>query len=88
MESEYFYNNLKSYEALKKIDTLTIAQYPEDIQKAVFGMSQDILADTAKLGDINKRIYESYASFRKSAMDMEKVTEYGFMQGRYAALGG
>ncbi len=88
MESEYFYNNLKAYEALQKVESLTIAQYPEDIQKAMFGMAQDVLADTAKLGDINKRIYESYSSFRTSAMEMEKVTEYGFMQGRYRALEG
>jgi len=88
MESEYFYNNLNAYKALQKVESLTIAQYPADIQKAMFSMAQDVLADTASLGDINKRIYESYASFRSSAMEMEKVTEYGFMQGRYRALEG
>lgn len=88
MESEYFYNNLRAYEDLKKVESLTIAGYPADIKKSMFSMAQDVLADTATLGNINKRIYDSYASFRSSAMDMAKVTEYGFMQGRYSALEG
>lgn len=83
MLSEFQYNNMRAFDALKADGSVTIAPYPEEIQKAFFKTSQDVVASTAELGDINRRIYESYSRFRKSAVEYAPVMEYGFMKARY-----
>ncbi|MCH2548418.1 MAG: TRAP transporter substrate-binding protein [Alphaproteobacteria bacterium] len=83
MLSEFQYNNLQSFNALKKDPNVKIAPYPDEILKAFFATAEDVVASTADLGDINRRIYESYSEFRKSCLDYAPVTEYGFMKARY-----
>ena len=83
MCSEYYANNMNAIRELRKNPKLHVLPYPDDILKAFFDTSREVVADTAKLGDINRRIYESYDNFRKGSMNMSKVTEYAFMKGRY-----
>ncbi len=82
MLAEYQANNLRAFGELQKDGSVTIAPYPDDILKAFFAKSEEVVAATAHLGDINRRIYESYAAFRKTAMDAAPVTELGFMRHR------
>lgn len=83
MESEYIANNNRAMRDLKKNHPdVKVQSYPEDILKAVFSLSEEAVAETATLGDINRRIYESYSDFRSMAMEMAPVTEYGFLRGR------
>lgn len=81
MLAEFHKNNLQAFEELKKTD-VKIQPYPEEIFKAMFEVSEQVVADTANLGDINKRIYESYAKYRKQSREYAPVMEYGFMKGR------
>lgn len=85
MLSEYYANNIASYAILKEDQSITIRQYPADILKAFFEMANDVVADTAKLGDINRRIYESWSQFRRHSMDLQTLLEGGFMAGRSLA---
>ena len=85
MESEYYANNVRAFAELQAMEGLNILPYPDDIQNAVFGLANEVAASTAELGDINKRIYDSWSSFRKHAMDYGKVSEFAFTKGRYAA---
>ena len=83
MLSEYVANNARSFAELQKVEGLQILPYPDDVLKAFFDEANATLADTANLGEINKRIYESFAAFRKRVMDMGAVMEYPFLKGRY-----
>jgi TRAP-type mannitol/chloroaromatic compound transport system substrate-binding protein len=81
MLAEYHANNLRAFEELKKTD-VKIQPYPDEIFKAMFDVSEEVVASTASLGDINRRIYESYSAYRKSSREYAPVMEYGFMKGR------
>ncbi|MCI5049630.1 MAG: TRAP transporter substrate-binding protein DctP [Rickettsiales bacterium] len=83
MFAEYQANNARAFAELRNIKSLNILPYPDDVLKAYFVEAEATLAETASLGDINKRIYESYAKFRKISMDMGSVMEYPFLKGRY-----
>lgn len=83
MLSEFTHNNLRAFAQLQQDPNVKIAPYPDDILKAFFKTSEEVVASTASLGDINRRIYESYARFRKSAMEFAPVMEHGFMKARY-----
>lgn len=85
MYAEYQANNAKAFAQLRKKKDLNILPYPDDVLKAFFEEAEATIAETAKLGDINRRIYESYNKFRKISMDMGSVMEYPFLKGRYLA---
>lgn len=84
MLSEFQANNLRAYRELRKDSSVNIQPYPDEILKAFFKTSEAVVASTAELGAINRRIYESYEAFRKTAMDYAPVSEYGFMRARGA----
>ncbi len=83
MHSQYFANNVRAFQQLQQVEGLQILPYPDDVLKAFFETSEETLADTANIGDINRRIYESFSKFRKGSMDMGRVMEYGYLKGRY-----
>lgn len=85
MHAEYEANNARSLQELQQKQGLQILPYPDDILKAFFEVSNETLADTATLGDINRRIYESFARFRKASMDKGRVMDLAFMKGRLSA---
>ncbi len=87
MHAEYTLNNTRAFAELQKMDSIQILPYPDDILKAQFEISNEVLADTARLGDINKRIYESFEAFRKQSMQMKGVMGYQFQKGRYLSRG-
>lgn len=82
MESEYYYQNIQAMQELKKKHNVKVQRYPDEILKEFFRVSEEVVADTANLGDINRRIYESYKQFREQSMDSAGVLELGFMNGR------
>lgn len=87
MHAEYERNNAKALQELKAIERLNILPYPDDVLKAFFEVSNQTLADTANLGDINRRIYESFDTFRTACVEKSKVMDYPFMKGRMLSLG-
>ncbi len=82
MASQYLTNNLLAFNRLKKESEVEILSFPKDVRKALYKTSEQVVAETASLGDINKRIYESYSKFRQYAIDMGYVSEQGYMNDR------
>ncbi len=82
MTAEYCANNIRAFQALKHEHNVDIRLYPKDLLKQFFSLSEQIVADVAQDGDINKRIYESYAQYRKQAIEMSPFSERGFMNAR------
>jgi TRAP-type mannitol/chloroaromatic compound transport system substrate-binding protein len=87
MTAEYHANNIKSMQLLKQQGVVQVRQYPDDVLQAMFKTSEEIVAATAELGELNKRIYESYARYRKFAMDYEGTTERTYLNARAKASG-
>lgn len=83
MLSECHYNNLRALEELKKDPEVQVLPYPEDIMRAFFKTSEEVLAATAETSPLNRRIYESYLAHRKACVEYAPVMEYGFMKARY-----
>jgi len=82
MLSEYLANNLRSAEILKKRYEIELQEYPQDILKAFFKESENVVREVAEEGKIERKIYESYIKFRKASMAYAKVGELGFLKGR------
>lgn len=86
MAAEYYANNIRGFQILKKKHKTDIRAYPKDVQKAFYKKAEEVVADTVKSDagkkDIGRRIYESYKKFRQYSIDMGYVSEHGFMEGR------
>jgi hypothetical protein len=48
-------------------------------------VSEQVNAETASEGDINRRIYESWDAFRRRAMNYQPLSDYGFIRNRARA---
>lgn len=86
MQSQYYMNNMRAFEELKKSKDVEILSYPEEVMKEFMTVSNDILAQTASLGDLNRRIYESYMDFYKKTVGIGYVSEQAFLNARNAAF--
>ncbi len=61
---------------------VSISNFPADVIKAAFEAANDVVAETANEGELNKRIYESWSTFRADAMDRGPYAEQGYMNNR------
>lgn len=82
MAAEYHANNARSFQALKHKHKVDIRRYPDEILKAFFKESEEVVAEVANESAIAKKIYDSYFNYRKYSMAMSPYTELGFLQGR------
>ncbi|MBL26230.1 MAG: ABC transporter substrate-binding protein [Rhodospirillaceae bacterium] len=80
--AEFTAANSLSLDTLVGKHGVQLRQFPEDVVKAMMKHSLDVVAETAEGGDINRRIYESWAAFRARAVKMAPFSEMGFMMNR------
>ena len=82
MTAEYHANNSRAFQTLKHKHNVDIRKYPDSVLKAFFEMSKRVVADVAKEGDIERRIYDSYNKYRKYSTEMSPYMEEGFVKYR------
>ena len=58
------------------------ASLPPDVLKRWFEISEDVVAETGAGSYIDKRIYESWSTFRKQAVEIAPLSTLGYMQSR------
>ena len=61
---------------------MSIKNFPDDVYKEMFAISNEVVAETANEGDINKRIYNSWSKFKKEARERAPFAEQGYMERR------
>ena len=61
---------------------MNINNFPADVYKEMFNISNEVVAETANAGEINKRIYNSWSKFKKEARDRAPYAEQGYMARR------
>ncbi len=82
MLAEYHANNIKAFQTLKYKHNIDMRKYPDHVMKRLLEVSAQVVAEIAKEGDLQKRIYDSYQAYKKYSIDMSSYTELGFMQAR------
>ena len=79
MLAEFTKGNSVSQKKLIEDHNVKIRHFPEEVYKAMFKISRDVVAETANEGDINKRIYNSWISFKNDVRERAPFSEQGYM---------
>ena len=83
--SEYFAKNAGSLPVLLEEHGVQLHSFPDDVIQAMYYLSEDVVAETESEGELNRRIYESWSKFRRTAMEYQPLSDYGFVRDRAAA---
>ena len=83
--SEYFTKNAGSLPVLLEEHGVQLHSFPDDVIQAMYYLSEDVVAETESEGELNRRIYESWSKFRRTAMEYQPLSDYGFVRDRAAA---
>ena len=81
MLSEFTYANNVAQKKLIDLG-VNINNFPADVYKEMFNISNEVVAETANEGEINKRIYNSWFKFKKEIMERAPFAEKGYMNRR------
>ena len=81
MLSEFTYANNIAQKKLIGFG-VNIQNFPNDVYKEMFKISNEVVAETANEGDINKKIYDSWSKFKKEAKERGPFAEQGYMNRR------
>ena len=84
--SEYFAKNAGSLPVLLNNHNVQLHNFPDDVIQAMHRLSEDVVAETASEGEINRRVYESWHQFRRTAMEYQPLSDYGFVRDRALGL--
>jgi TRAP-type mannitol/chloroaromatic compound transport system substrate-binding protein len=82
MLSEFTAGNAASLIALRDEHGVEPAPMPDDVISTLRQLSEDVVAETAALGDINRRIYDNWSQFRAEVAALAPFTEQGALNQR------
>ncbi len=83
--SEFTAGNNIAQTTLVEEHGVTIGNFPDDVVKTAFANAIEVVRETAEEGDVAKRIFDSWWSFRTDAVKRAPYAEQGYMNNR--ALG-
>lgn len=87
MAAEYYSNNIKALNILKKKYKVDVRNYPKEIMDAFLRVSDDVLAEIGEIDAISKEIYSSFKQYRKHSIQMGQFAERAFLNSRDAVYG-
>ncbi len=82
MLSEFTAGNAESLNALVNSHGIMPEHFPDEVVRRMLQLSAEVVAETAALGDVNRRVYESWSAFRKRVATLAPYTEQGAMNQR------
>jgi len=82
MLAEFMAANTTAQTVLVNGYGVNIGSFPDDVIRAAYKTAHDVVAETAEEGQLARRIYESWAAFRREAMDRAVYAEQGYMNNR------
>ncbi|MDP6952877.1 MAG: TRAP transporter substrate-binding protein [Alphaproteobacteria bacterium] len=83
--AEYFARNTETLPVLTGEHDVIVRNYPDDVIEATYKISEEVNAETANEGDLNRRIYESWSDFRRRAIEYQPLSDFGFIRNRAKA---
>ena len=85
LPAEYFARNTNTLPMLTGEHEVDVRNFPDDVLNAMFDISEEVNAETASEGRINRRIYESWSNFRRRAIEYQPLSDFGFIGNRARA---
>jgi len=82
MLSEFTAGNSEAQRILVDKHGVAIANFPDDVVKAAFDFSVEVVRETATQGDLAKRIFDGWWQVRKDAIARAPFAEQGYMNNR------
>lgn len=86
MPAQYLASDSASQTILVEKYGVDIRHFPDDVVNEAYRLSEDVIAETAQHGDINRRIFDSWWKFRRDAIQRGPYAEQGFMNARARRL--
>jgi TRAP-type mannitol/chloroaromatic compound transport system substrate-binding protein len=79
---EFNANNAKALEVLRQDKSIEIRRFDDALLRALGAASRDVLADVGRKNALTRRIYDSYAAFRRRATRWAELSERGYLDAR------
>ena len=83
---EYLHYNAQSLKELESVYNVKIKNFPEEITKEMFIISKKIVSEFAELGDIHRKIYDSWNKALIKFNRYQTFSDYGFIDQRIKSL--
>ncbi len=83
--SEFTAGNSAAQTSLVEKHGVEISTFPDDLIKAAFEVSIDVVRETADEGDLARRIFDSWWKFRTESIARAPYAEQGYMNNRALA---
>jgi TRAP-type mannitol/chloroaromatic compound transport system substrate-binding protein len=87
MMAEFNARNGTSLQQLIDEDGVQLHRFPDDVWQQIADASEQVASDVGNLDETGARVYESYASFRKSVSGWSKLSDQAYLNMRETALG-
>ena len=78
MISEFTAANIDAQEKLVKEHGVIIRNFPKDVFNLMMSLSKAVVSETAAEGKLNKKIYESWSTFKEKARQRAAFNEHGY----------
>lgn len=82
MLSAYTYHDVEAMDLLVNKHAVNINEFPEDVRKALFKTSNEVVAEVGNSTPLAKKIHQSYFGFRAMRMKYDPFLEKGFLNAR------
>jgi TRAP-type mannitol/chloroaromatic compound transport system substrate-binding protein len=82
MLSAYTYHDVEAMEKLVKNYGVKINAFPDDVIKALFKTSNEVVAEVGASSPIGQKVYKSYSDFRALRVRFDPYIERGFLNAR------
>ena len=83
--SEYFANSGYSLDVLKQEHNVDVRPFPKDVLNNMFKISKQVVEETASLGPLHEKIYNSWNNFLNQSMRYQQYGDFGYMRDRAQA---
>ena len=82
MLAEFTRGNSAAQRKLINEHGVIINNFPKEVYNTMFKLSEEVVAETANEGEINKRIYNSWIKFKEDVRERAPFSEQGYMERR------
>lgn len=84
MVSEFTFRNAQALDTLVSEHGVKLRTFPEEVMKALYDASQEVLAEQVENDPASKKVYDSYVAFQKLVRPSSDAGEFAYLKAREA----
>ncbi|WP_282040520.1 TRAP transporter substrate-binding protein [Halomonas alimentaria] len=84
MISEFTFRNAQALETLVDEHGVELRSFPEDVMKALYEASQEVIAEQVENDADSKKVHDSYVAFQKLVRPSNDAGEFAYLKAREA----